>query len=225
MSPCRAAPEVTRGVPSPLASGSRKRDCQLHEAGGRALIFCSIWTAFLRLTRHTRIIKKKRKCFSCASPFFSSSDERVRERVPVRATTPDASPASKVRARPPLLIEHARRPPRRVLARARRSSLSVPPPPPARRDAPFARQKQKSRRRIRRSRGSLPARRAPGRGTGPRCARGPDAQVSPSTEPAIPDGPADASPLRLFHAVAPFPSWTFAALGARRRTKNERSGS
>ena len=107
---------------SPESTRVRILQTRLPAATERGFLFIMAGKMYFLKTKitHTRMLRKKRKMFLLFS-VFASSDERVRERVPVRATTPDASPASKVRARPPLLIEHARRPPRRVLARARRS--------------------------------------------------------------------------------------------------------
>ena len=211
MSPCRAAPEVTRGAPSPLASGSCKRDCQLPPSG----IFVHYGRQNVKTNNtHTRMHRTKRKCFcfSMCSPLPTSAfasacpfAPQPRTRLPLPRCAPVRLFSSNTRGVHPdaSSLEPAVRRFRPAAA-------------PARRDAPFARQKQKSRRRIRRSRGSLPARRAPDAGRSAMRARSRRRSQPVSLRPRSPTTSADASPsVSPLHPSRPFRRTTLATKLAR----------
>ena len=161
MSPCRAAPEVTRRGPNP-----RARDPAIASLQGVRVIFCVFSIKIVPL--------------SVASSDGTCSRARAvrapqpRTRLPLPRCAPVRLFSSNARGAFPDASsgEHAvrRLRSRRLPHRAAMCHLRA------------KNEKEASNPSIA---GSLPARRAPERGKGPRRARGPGADVSPPTEPAI----------------------------------------
>ena len=164
MSPCRAAPEVTRRGPNPRAS-----DPAIASLHGERVIFC--------------VLSIPSKSCPCLSPLPTG---RVRERVPFARHNPGR--VSRFQGARPFVSSHRTRAvPSPTRPRASLPFVAFGPAasPTAPRCACHLRAKNEKEASNPSIAGSLPARRAPERGKGPRRARGPGADDSPPTEPAI----------------------------------------